>query len=576
MNDRAQKDKLAKIVRKYYEYSSMEENGDSTVFRVPTFHLEPEQNFNLLSKDMEKLGFLTFTRSSDIDELIVMPKPPVRSRNDTRIKLALFIATLASVLYFGYTYQISYEGSGNLIGSFLSSLLFYLLPLSVILAGREVGKYAALKRNGMQYTFPIFVPNPLGIGSMGMINTPNKPYVSKKAMIESGSFSLITGFCISIVFLIFGSLTTYSFPPSVAIVKSPVQTIGAPLIMQVVVNRLIPSNGILDPLALAGWAGIVITAFNALPLGFLDGGIIASALFGRNATYLSYASVLVIVGLGVLYPPWLVLAVFALLVGLKGPQAMNNLTRVKVNTKAIAAVSFAILIVGVAPFPFHPGINKFSTSLSQDYFLIYGEGNSVRLNVTVNNTGQSTIVPAFEILPSVNFQESGKSRSIPPGSQLNYSLTLEMAKNLPFGFNSYQLTVSSASYVQTMDLNILKVNATTALTFNNTVPYTISPGNDGNFTLYLYSSVPDNLYILSIGGPNITFSYYFSTNYSKITYTQNVQYILATPSPGHSASISVDAGNILPLSFQLQSSPTYWYIVAYDQDYNAAIAEYLK
>ena len=576
MNGRSEKEKVGNIVGRYFEYTSIEESGESYIFRVPTFHLVPEHNFNLLSRELEKNGYIIFTRKGDIDEFIVMQKPEKSSRNDNRIKIAMFIATLVSVLYFGYTYQISYEGSSDPVQSFLTSLLFYLLPISVILAGREAGKYAALKRNGMQYTLPIFIPNPLGIGSMGMINTPNRPFVSKKAMIESGAFSLITGFVISIIFLILGSLTTFSFPPAAPIVNSPVQTIGSPLVMQVVANRLIPSNGILDPLALAGWSGIVTTAFNALPLGFLDGGIISSALFGRNATYLSYASVLVVVALGVFYPPWFILAVFVLLVGLKGPQAMNNLTRLRSHSKAIAAVSFAIIVVGIAPFPFHPGINKFSTSMSQEYFLIFGNTDSVNLNVTVNNTGQSTIVPAFEISPSVSFQLSGESRSISPGSQFNYSLTLELSKHLPLGFNSYQLTVYSGSYFRTMALSILKVNATSALTFNNTVPYIIHPGKEGNFTLYLYSSIADNLYIVSIGGPNITFSYYFSTNYSRITYTQDLQYILSSPTPDYGPNIGVEAGSILPLSFQLQSSPTYWYIVAYDHNYRAAIAEYVK
>ena len=574
MIEKEEQKELEDIVKKYYEFTSLEKSGDSVTFRVPTFHLQPEQNFSLLSRDLDKKGYLTFTSTGDVDEIIVMPKPPDREKNDGRIKLALFVATLLSILYFGYTYQVSYEGSSDPIGSFLNSLIFFLLPISVILAGREASKYAAMKRNGMHYSWPIFVPNPLGIGSMGTINTPNKPYVSKNAMIEAGSFSIITGFAISTVFLIIGSLTTYNFPPSVPIVNSPVQTIGAPLIMQVIVNRLIPSNGILDPLALAGWAGIVITAFNALPLGFLDGGLISSAIFGRNATYLSYFSIVVIVALGIIYPPWIILAVFALLVGLRGPQPLNNLTKVRANTKALAAISFAIIVVGVAPFPFHAGINTFDASASQQYFLIYGNQNNVYFNVTVNNTGQSTIVPAFEISPSVTFELSGQSRSISPGSQYNYSMNLNLSPKMPLGFNDFQITVYSGSNFRTMDLNILKVNTTTALTFNNTTPYLFTPGKTGNFTLYLISAVPDSIYIVSIGGPNLTFSYYLQSNLSRISYNQNLAYILSSPSPTSPSNITVEAGSLLPLEFKLNSSPNYWYIVAYDSHYNAAIAQF--
>ena len=574
MVNREEQGKLHDIVKEYYEISSEENKGESIAFRVPSFHLESEQNFNRLSRELDKLGFLTFTSTGEVDEIIVMAKPQPHSKRDNRIKLILLVVTILSLMYFGYTYQVSYEGQNGIIQNFLTSLVFYLLPLSVILAGREASKYAAMKRNGMQYDLPIFVPSPIGIGTMGTINTPNKPYVSKRAMIEAGSFSIISGFLISTVFLIIGSLTTYNFPPSAPIVNSPAQTIGSPLIMQVIVNRIIPSNGILDPLAFAGWSGIVITAFNALPLGFLDGGLISSALFGRNATYLSYFSVLVIVGLGIIYPPWIILAVFALLVGLRGPQPLNNLTKVRFNTKVIAAVSFAIVVVGIAPFPFHSGINSFTATSSQSYFVIHDNQQLIDFNVTVNNTGMSTIVPAFEVTPTVELQWSGLSRSISPGSQFNYSLQFNLPNTTKLGFHSYDVTVNSGSYYRTLQISVLKINTTTALLFNNQIPYIMSPDPNGTVHLNLTSAVSDNLYIVSIGGPNITFSYFPQNNFSKVTYTQNMAYILASPSETQTSNLTIDRGIPFQLTFRLVSHPSYWYIVAYDSSFNAAIAEY--
>lgn len=575
MLDKAEQNKLHDVVKKYYEISSEELKGETVVFRVPTFHLEPEQHFIRLTRELESLGFLTFTSTDDVDEIIVMEKPSTKNKLVNRIKLALFLGTLLSLLYFGYVYQSSYQGIKDPLQNFLTSLLFFMLPISVIFAGREAGKYVAMKRNGMQYDFPIFIPNPMVFGSMGTINSPNKPYVSRRVMIEAGSFSIIGGFMISTVFLIIGSLTTYSFPPSAPIVNSTVQTIGSPLIMQVIVNRLIPSNGILDPLALAGWSGIVITAFNALPLGFLDGGLISSALFGKNATYLSYLSIFVIVALGLFYPPWFILAVFALLVGLRGPQPLNNLTKLKFNTKVIAAVSFAIVVVGIAPFPFHPGINTFTASPSQSYFVLHDNQGIVDLNLTVNNTGQSTIVPAFEISPSEEFQLSGQSRSIEPGSHFVYDMQFYISNKTAVGFHTYQLTVYSGSYFKTLKLTVLKVNTTTALLFNNQIPYMMHPNANGTVHLNLTTAIPENLYLLSIGGPNITFSYFPQNNFSKVTYSKNMAYILSSPSQTESSNLSITRGAPLRLTLQLDSSPAYWYIIAYDSNYTAAIAEYI-
>lgn len=575
MIDKNEQSRLQEIFSKYYEFSSTKLTEDSLSFRVPTFHLQPEQNFVKLAGELESIGYLTFTSTGEVDEIVVMKKPVSRVRDINKIKLVLFVATLASILYFGYTYQESYQGYSNPLGNIATTLLFYLLPLSVILLGREAAKYVALKRNGMKYTMPIFVPNPLGLGSMGMLNTPNKPFVSKRAMIEAGSFSIITGALLSSVFLVIGSLTTYNFPPSAPIVNSSVQTIGSPLIMQFIVNRLIPSNGILDPLALAGWSGVVITAFNALPLGFLDGGLIASALFSRNAIYLSYLSIFVIVLLFLLYPPWIILVVFALLVGLRGPQPLNNITRPKFNTKVIAAVSFMIIIIGIAPFPFHTGLNTFTASTSQDYFLVYTGHNSVDFNVTVNNTGLSTIVPAFEVSPSLNFQLSGESRSISPGTGFNYTMNLILPAGIQPGFSHYEITVYSGSYHKNLAITVLKVNTTLALSFNNYNPYKMVPNSDGYISLNLTSSVNDSLYLLSMGGPNISFSFYPQmNNYSRITYTDNMAYLLSNPSASSASELSLVPGKPMQIILKLNSQPSYWYIVAYDNNYNATIAEY--
>lgn len=573
MSDQEDHKVILDTVSKYYEYTSYENGEDTLTLRVPEFHLQPEQNFIKLSRELDKLGYLSFTSTGDVDEIIVMHKPVRKTKNDSRIKLVLLATTIAFALYYGYQYQVNYQGNGYFLGNLATSLLFYMLPLSVILAGREAAKYVAMKKNGMQYPLPLFIPNPLGIGSMGMINSPNRPYVSKRAMIESGGYSIIAGFLISLVFLIIGSLTTYNFPPSAPIVNSQVQTVGSPLVLQFLANPLIPSNGILDPLAMAGWAGIVITAFNALPLGFLDGGLISAALFGRRSIYLSYLSLVVIIGLSVIYTPWIILAVFALLVGLKGPQPLNNITGIRMNTKAIAGVAFAIIILGLAPFPLHTSTNSFNVDVTQQYFLLYNGGqNSINFNVSVNNTGQSTIVPAFEISPTVGYNMSGESRSIAPGGHVNYSLKIDAPNNMPLGFNNYALTVYSGNYFSTVDLSMFKVNTSSLMEFNNYNPFTMKPNQNGSISLALTSNEPENIHIVSIGGPNISFSYYLPNELSKITYNSNLAYLLLSPTP--TSTFTIEPGNATIINLSLNSSPQYWYIVAFNQNYTAAIAQY--
>lgn len=50
----------------------------------------------------------------------------------------------------------------------------------------------------------------------------------------------------------------------------------------------------LDPLAIAGYCGLIINALNLLPIGNTDGGRIATALFGRNGFLLLQGLTIVI------------------------------------------------------------------------------------------------------------------------------------------------------------------------------------------------------------------------------------------------------------------------------------------
>ncbi len=43
---------------------------------------------------------------------------------------------------------------------------------------------------------------------------------------------------------------------------------------------------------MAGWAGLLVTGLNMMPMGQLDGGHVAFGIFGRRAIFVSYAALL--------------------------------------------------------------------------------------------------------------------------------------------------------------------------------------------------------------------------------------------------------------------------------------------
>ncbi len=557
---------IRKIVSKYYDIISANETDSAVILKISGLDLNPEDYFSKMASDLDAAGYLGFTSGNLKDEITVIERPE-RSENKW-IKIILFAATIASTGYFGYEYQASYSSAAGISGTVFSSIVFYLLPLSVIFAAREAGKYVALKKNRMSYSFPIFIPDPLGIGTMGIINSPSKPYISRKAMIESGSYSLIFGLVISVIFYIFGSLLTFYFPPTSSAVNSPVDRIGSPILLQIVSLKMIPSNGILDPLALAGWAGLVISAFNALPLGFLDGGLISSAILGRRSVYLSYISILAILGLGVLYPAWIVLAVFALLVGLRGPQPLNNRFRLNVNTKVLAAVAFSIIIIGIVPIPFQTSINSFTATASQYNFVAYGANATVAVALNITDTGSSVMVPAFDINPSVSFTLSGRSKSISPGESINYTMEINTRGSMRPGYNSFAISIYSGSVSKTLEFNVLYVNLSPAFTFNSQNPMSMVVNESSKFSLYLNVSRATNMTVVSVVNPQLNYTYFIESQ--SVPGEKSVNASLVTILPFSSETLQSGSSEIL--SFQMPHIPESWVVVAYNSTYYAAVA----
>ncbi|MEM3676258.1 MAG: hypothetical protein QXV22_04285, partial [Thermoplasmataceae archaeon] len=555
------RERIVSVLRKYYDIAEVKWDLQSVTVKVPDFRIAGEEVFIRASEELERLGFISFTNRGVEDEIIVTE---ARQAGENKIiKILLLFLTIGAISYYGYIYQTEYSGDGSILYNIGASLIFYVVPLCLILASREAGKYVALKRNGMNYYLPILIPNPLGIGTMGIINSPNHPFRTRKSMIEAGSYSILFGLIISVIFYVIGSAYTLNFPPHSPTINSPIARVGSPLLMSLFINRIIPSTGLLDTLAFAGWSGIVVTAFNAFPLGFLDGGLISSALLGKNSIYVSYISIIAVVALGILYPPWLILAVFVLLVGLKGPQSLDNLTPVGINGKVISAIIFSILILGMAPVPFHNSINQFSVSPSDQYFVLFGDSKNISLHLNVNDTGQSSIVPAFSVSPSVSLTVEGSSVTIAPGNNYTYNLVIE-PRNLKYGLSAFNLTVFSGSYYRTVLIQALYINLTEAVTFNGGSPYFTHIASDGTANISLASDIADNLSLVSVGNNNF---YLMMSNESlKLHYTQEFSYILG------GTNIDVKPGTTVTLNLFTPVNFTKWYIAAFDSNYSGTVA----
>jgi membrane-associated protease RseP (regulator of RpoE activity) len=111
----------------------------------------------------------------------------------------------------------------------------------------------------------------------------------------------------------------------------------------------LPSNAALDlnPIAFAGWIGLLITSINLLPAGQLDGGHIFRAVLGDKQKYAGWIAVFIMILTGWLFFAFIILA----LIGMQHPPPLNDNTELDTKRKMIFFVALAILILCYIPYP---------------------------------------------------------------------------------------------------------------------------------------------------------------------------------------------------------------------------------
>jgi len=194
----------------------------------------------------------------------------------------LFLATFLTTTMTG---AVHVHGGAS-IGP-MNDGLIYSVPLMLILLCHELGHYVVARRHGVQASLPYFIPFPFGLGTMGAVIGMRRSTTDRRKLIDVGAAGPLAGLAVAIPVLIIGLLRS---PIGPAVHPGVDSLMEGNSILYAVLKRLVkgawlPSsdNDVeLDPMAYAGWAGLLITMINLLPIGQLDGGHIASAYFGNR------------------------------------------------------------------------------------------------------------------------------------------------------------------------------------------------------------------------------------------------------------------------------------------------------
>ena len=237
----------------------------------------------------------------------------------------------------------------------------YALALMTILGAHEMGHYVMARRHGMRVTLPYFIPVPFALGTFGAFIRLLSPSPSRRALFDVGVAGPLAGLAFAIPALLIGLPLSTTVSTDVSGPGLHLGTdAGSSILFSALASIAIPESMaaghviVLHPLAFAGWLGLLVTALNLIPVGQLDGGHIADAMFGQRsgATIGTVAMVtLVLLGLfvwsGLLY--WAFIAFF--IAGGKGLPPLNDVSALDVRRQAVGIFSFALLVAILLPVP---------------------------------------------------------------------------------------------------------------------------------------------------------------------------------------------------------------------------------
>jgi membrane-associated protease RseP (regulator of RpoE activity) len=249
-------------------------------------------------------------------------------------------------------YQAFLSGfSGEVPAVHWASGFWYAGGVLGILGAHEFGHYFMCRRYGVSATLPYFIPAPTLAGTFGAVIRIRDGFPTRAALFDIGVAGPIAGFVVLIPTLLLGmSWSNVVRVPE----KFEGMLLGTPIAFDLAARLFfdpVPAGYSLNihPLVFASWFGMLATALNLLPFGQLDGGHLMYALIGRRSVWVSYATVLVAIGLTLYSMSWAVLTIMMLVMmlvfGTRHPMVWNEYDRL--DWKRIAVLVFAIVMLAL-------------------------------------------------------------------------------------------------------------------------------------------------------------------------------------------------------------------------------------
>jgi membrane-associated protease RseP (regulator of RpoE activity) len=292
---------------------------------------------------------------------VLSDEPPERRHfSEYVLPMGLFLTTVFTTLWAGAyaTRSQPMEGAFEFLITEPASLvngLPFAGTLLAILVTHELGHFILSRLHRVPASLPLFIPGPPHfIGTFGAIIRMRGPILSRKALFDIGVAGPIAGFVVAVAALVIGLRLSQVVQAENAFGLH----LGEPLLLQFVswlVLGPLPEGAdvVLHPVGFAAWFGLFVTSLNLIPIGQLDGGHVAYALWGSWQRTIALAMLPILLVLGFLgWPGWFLWAGMAGFIGLAHPPVLDPevaLGRMRIWVGWFALAIFALTF---APIPF--------------------------------------------------------------------------------------------------------------------------------------------------------------------------------------------------------------------------------
>jgi len=344
--------------------------------------------YDRLADSLKPYEITPLFRQEHEEQIVLLAAGVVRPKQSNPwVNLLFFLATLFSVLYTGAVFAFDGAPDADFVALLKDSLIHiwrgwpFAASLLGILLAHEFGHYLAGRYHKTSVSLPYFLPLPYPLSFLGtlgaFIQLKERPK-NKRILLDIGIAGPLAGMVVAVPVLLLGlSLSTTGRITGGGILEGnsilyllakfavfrrwlpePVSFQGLPPLLYWIryffTGQPLPIGGLdvqLHSVAWAGWAGLLVTALNLIPVGTLDGGHILYSLLGDRTRKLFPYILTVLLVLGMVWDGWWLWAGLLFMLGRVYAEPLDQITPLDPRRRGLAILALVLFVLVFTPVP---------------------------------------------------------------------------------------------------------------------------------------------------------------------------------------------------------------------------------